>query len=264
MREPSVERAEKFETEWERAEDMGRKVRGCGTRSENALYVCVGTSPYGRPIESFLIDPPKPWDGPQLRSPMLYYAESLQAYQLVMGIGKKYYPFVPDFVEEARHMGVSKRIPLGFDLSKLDPDRSGLLLIHPRAIPLFDYNFIHEDDGKCKLGRDHPKGLCIFHLWHLSSTTSIKKLHYIPDIKNLEALSLRVFTPSTSYWVKRVCHSDGSIMLYPQSRMPAYQPGFILYFPRIHFEYVNSKGEVPKEIERKLDESGFPWKVVKE
>jgi len=248
----------KFEKEWERAEDMGRRVRGCGTRSENTLYVCVDTSPFGRPIDHFLIDPPKPWDGPQLRSPMLYHSESLVAYQLVMGIGTKYYPFVPDFVEEARIMGVSKRIPLNYDLSKLTLGLSGLLLIHPRAIPLFPYAV----EEPCRRGQKH-EGLCIYHLWPLSSTTSLKN-HFIPreDLKAYKPV--RVRTPSVTYTVGRAHHPDGSLMLYPQSRLPPYQPGFILYFPKIHFEYVSSQGEVPKEIERKLDESGFPWRVMEE
>ncbi len=35
--------------------------RGCGMREKGGLYACCGTSPFGKPVEEFLIDPPLPF-----------------------------------------------------------------------------------------------------------------------------------------------------------------------------------------------------------
>jgi len=133
--------------------------RGCGLRAENALYAVCGTSPYGKPIEHFLVDPPTEWRGGRLRAPMLV-ADKRGVNHILLGVGARYYPFVPDFVEEVRRLGASKRIPDDFDLTKLTPGRSKMVLIHPRAIPQFKFNV--KTVCPKKIVTDH---LCINALW---------------------------------------------------------------------------------------------------
>ena len=47
---------------------------------------------------------------------------------LVLGVGKTYYPFPSDFLEEARRMGVSKKVPRNFPFDELTPGKSRMLL----------------------------------------------------------------------------------------------------------------------------------------
>jgi hypothetical protein len=49
-------------------------------------------------------------------------------------VGEKYYPYVADFVEEGRRMGVSRRLPANLDFGKLDPVQSRLVLLHRKAL----------------------------------------------------------------------------------------------------------------------------------
>jgi len=49
-------------------------------------------------------------------------------------VGEKYYPYVADFVEEGRRMGISRRLPQNLDFEKLDPVQSRLVLLHRKAL----------------------------------------------------------------------------------------------------------------------------------
>jgi hypothetical protein len=75
---------------------MSVKERGCGQRVENGLYACVGESVNGMPIDYFLLDPVVEWHK-MSRAPEIYTDEHGENH-LVMGVGKSFYPFVPDFV----------------------------------------------------------------------------------------------------------------------------------------------------------------------
>lgn len=231
--------------------------RGCGYREQDSLYVCVPTDPDGMPIDWFLTDPVRPWHGGQLRGPMLIQDPRMGVYHLVLGVGASYYPFVSDFVEEARRLGVSKRIPSNFDTSKLTIGKSGLVLVHPRAIPEFPYNVI--DGPGCPKERWIPDlhddgSLCIGDLWHLSSLKDYDHYHEL----NLDQDEIVVKTPSCSYPVKSAypLKSEKSIM--------DYSAGSILFFPKMSFEYVNKKGVAPEALAKPIIAQGWPFKVVEE
>jgi hypothetical protein len=110
--------------------------RGCGTRRKGGIYAEVGLSPYGLPLEAFLIDPPvvvgrealglHPIGVTLLTNPKTGVRNVLD------WIGEVHYPHVCDFLEEARRFGVSRRLPKNLDFSVLTPS-SRLVLLHPRA-----------------------------------------------------------------------------------------------------------------------------------
>lgn len=110
--------------------------RGCGDRREpGGLYAECGLSDHGSPLDSFLLDPvvvlPKVFDLPN--KPRLWEDERFGIYHLLLWIGEQYYPYVPDYIEEVRRFGASRRIPTTLDLSLLTPGRSRMILVHPKA-----------------------------------------------------------------------------------------------------------------------------------
>lgn len=114
-------------------------ARGCGTREAGALYLEVGLGPGGRPIEDFLVDPPRAVVAEALGlSPvgvkiMRVPNSDPPVYHVFDWVGSKHYPNVADFVEEARRFGISRRISAATDFEKLTED-SRLVLLHSRAI----------------------------------------------------------------------------------------------------------------------------------
>lgn len=232
--------------------------RGCGKRQENGLYACVGFSAEGLPIEAFLVDPVIPWKGSQLRAPMLI-EDAKGIFHFALGVGKQYYPFVPDFVEEARHMGVSKRIPLGFDVSKLTPDKSKMLLIHPRAIPKFAYHLSPRSSVVCPIEKIKAHQ-CIHDLWSLSALKSFDDKH-ITRVKTIidaveGIIKVTIQTPSSIY---TVIEPEA-----PRIFIDEYSSGIILSFPTFHFEWVNREGKVPKDLRDRMEKAQFKLDVTPE
>jgi hypothetical protein len=170
-------------------------TRGCGEREAGGCYVESGAGPWGAPHEAFLLDPPRPLPpGLDLvNKPRIVPREWLTGneevdefghtiYDLLIHIGAKYYPWSPDFLSEARRLGVSRRIPATLDLALLNR-ASRMLLAHPRAIPLnwqelsppdrckkaldrhdLTWYTAHRVDYRMDLDRVGP---CIFKLWDL-------------------------------------------------------------------------------------------------
>jgi len=239
--------------------------RGCGTRHRNALYVCVGTSPFGKPLEYFMVDPPKPWKGPKtVRAPMLIQDRN-GINHILLGIGKEFYPYPSDFLEEARLYGVSKRFPRNFDFSVLTPGKSKLVLMHPRAIPLFDYKTKHfcprvknkYRDGS-RITASMAKGYspekphqCLGATYSLSLLDNVEEKHEV----SIENGIGKVRTPSCTY--------DHPIPESPKSLDgKKWQLGIILVFPSFHFEWVGEKA--PPKIKRKIEKVGFSLEVKDE
>jgi len=111
-------------------------IRGCGSRVVGGVYAEVKTGDEGVPIEAFLVDPPSPVDAQALGLTdkgvrLVQLGDTWHVFDI---IGENYYPNVADFVEEGRWMGVSRRLPSNLDFSKIDPEKSRLVLLHRRAI----------------------------------------------------------------------------------------------------------------------------------
>jgi hypothetical protein len=109
-------------------------LRGCGVRRQAGIYAECPTSPDGRPIEDFLVDPPQPIQAAALGvTPRgVKLVEVFGACQVIDWVGAEYYPNVADYVEEVRRLGASRRLAGNLDFSRLTA-RSRLVLVHQRA-----------------------------------------------------------------------------------------------------------------------------------
>lgn len=108
--------------------------RGCGTRKAGGVYAELGLSGDGVPLESFLMDPPRPVDnlGFPITAVGVTAFEKNGVTHVLDWIGSQYYPNVPDVIEEVRRFGLSRRIGAGFDFSQLGP-KSRILCVHQKA-----------------------------------------------------------------------------------------------------------------------------------
>jgi hypothetical protein len=109
--------------------------RGCGYRQPGAAYLAVPLGPGGRPVEEFLIDAPIVIDDPgQLGLTAIGVAlvERDGATHVLDVVGREHYPTVAAFIDEARHMGISRRVSRSINFSQITP-ASRLLLLHPHA-----------------------------------------------------------------------------------------------------------------------------------
>jgi hypothetical protein len=120
--------------------------RGCGDREPGGVYAECGLSSYGYPLEDFLIDPPLPIpDGLDLvNKPQLWQrlsttgepildAQDHPIFDLLIWVGAEHYEYCPDFIEEVRRYGASRRLNPNLDLSLLSA-ASRMILAHPKVI----------------------------------------------------------------------------------------------------------------------------------
>lgn len=149
-------------------------VRGCGKRKPGGLYVCSGLSPYGRPIEEYIIDPPLPYNGEPFRAPTIIERDGKK--HLVLWVGSEYYPYASDYLEETKQFGVSKRVPSNFPVEGLEPG-SMLFLVHPRAI-IEDHSFLPAPDYCPKHNTAHledvegkDREFCLGHSYSIAEPT---------------------------------------------------------------------------------------------
>ena len=155
--------------------------RGCGEREQGGVYGESGLSPYGSPLENFLIDPPLPLpEGIDLiNKPQLCEDPATGITHLLIWVGAEHYTYTPDYIEETRRFGASRRINPNLELSRLTHE-SHMILAHPRAInalweeqnppqecqkhiPLHDIPSLHLLDA-------HPaqqEGSCLYKLWEV-------------------------------------------------------------------------------------------------
>lgn len=155
--------------------------RGCGSRVVGGVYAEVKQDENGSPIESFLMDPPMAVDARALgltdRGVRLVEVEGV--WHIFDIVGEKYYPYVADFVEEGRRMGISRRLPSTLDFGKLDPSRSRLVLLHRKALitNVAEAGFL-ERAHICPKGLpEHEtgqlEGMCAAFWWHDFSPASL-------------------------------------------------------------------------------------------
>ena len=227
-------------------------TRGCGKRKQGGLYLCCGLGPGGRPIEEFVIDPPIPWENGHFQGAEIRQrADGI--YDVLLWVGEEFYPFVPDFVEEARRLGISKKVSPDIDFSMMTPYQSRIILVHPRTITDDGYSVLAIEDGcvphiprpdkkrpECDhpLTRDARKPNCTFALWDLSSMED-KKNHELEEVADT---TMEITTPSCKY----------KVMIPFARETISYTPGMFLAVPFTHFEYVNKKGTIPTKVADKL------------
>ena len=220
-------------------------ARGCGTRGIGGLYACVSRSPAGLPIEAFILDPARFWKGGPFRAPIIYERPD-GIFDILIWVGAEFYPFIPDFIEEARAMGISRRIPRGFPIEKLTPGESRMILIHSRAVPQFDYQAL--PSGKCqKKEVDH---LCTFDTWSLSSLNSVQNHVTYSEVWDS---AVEIKTPSVVYKVNKCLE-------IPEER--PYVAGAFAAFFLTHLEFISSEGKAPRELYEKASGSGIDLLIL--
>jgi hypothetical protein len=108
--------------------------RGCGLRQPGGAYLAVPLSLWGQPLEAFLIDPPTVVARTALGlAPVGVSLIERDGVTHVLDIvGREHYPTVASFVDEARLLGVSRRISRRSEFARLSAE-SRLILLHPDA-----------------------------------------------------------------------------------------------------------------------------------
>jgi hypothetical protein len=155
--------------------------RGCGEREQGGVYCECGLSPYGSPLEHFLIDPPQPLpEGLDIiNKPQLWEDPATGITHLLIWIGSEHYEWCSDYIEETRRFGASRRINPNLDLSRLTHE-SRMILAHPRAINTLwqeqtppqecQKHILLHDIASLHLLGVHPsqqEGPCLYKVWEL-------------------------------------------------------------------------------------------------
>lgn len=142
--------------------------RACGRRIAAGIYAETRLSPFGQPIETFIICPPKPIDiaawGLAPRGARLVEINGIWH---VFDIVSKADYHVADYIEETRCKGASRRLSSKLDFSKLSQE-SRLVLIHEQAI-IENYNEYPQPPSiSCPrdIHRDRLEEMCAGQWWH--------------------------------------------------------------------------------------------------
>jgi hypothetical protein len=108
--------------------------RRCGSRQAGGVYLEVPLSKYGLPLEDFLCDPAiRIPDELELSTRGMILRTHEDGSQILYDwVGANNYPNVLDFVEEIRHLGLSRRIQSNFDFSQLN-GKTKYCAVHPRG-----------------------------------------------------------------------------------------------------------------------------------
>lgn len=236
-------------------ETSDEKERGCGTKQTGGLYMCVGLVEQGLPLEEFVIDPARVWNGGPFRAPILVPRKDSGVNDVLMWVGAENYPTVPDYVEEVRWMGVSKRIPNNFDPSQLTPNDSRLILVHPKAIPLFDYQCL--PSRLCRKPQvEHAP--CTFHLWDLSGLEGDR------DTPRHQ-LSSRGKDRNYIHIPCGRIYEAPDVIKVPEER--PYQAGAFMTFKVSHFEFCKGKDKpvrMKKTIQDRFNATDWEIRTVTE
>ncbi|MBZ9715606.1 hypothetical protein [Deinococcus multiflagellatus] len=146
---------------------MGLRAHGgareCGPgRTAGSIYAECGLSLTGMPLEQFLHDPPVPVDPAQLglsAQGVSTIVDERGIKHLIDLVGAAHYPYPADFIEEARVMGVSRKVPRTVDLTGLT-GASLLILVHAKG-SVVNAQAVSADSGLlCPNARHRPGDDC--------------------------------------------------------------------------------------------------------
>ncbi len=138
-------------------------ARRCGNaRTQDSIYLEVGMGAGGIPIENYFVDLPVEIDPSSINlTPVgvqLIQSQTSGVWHVFDWIGEKHYPSPADFLEEARVMGISRKISPALDFSKLSAD-SRLICIHPHAVIQNPEELMLSSDytWECPTGKQHTE-----------------------------------------------------------------------------------------------------------
>lgn len=119
--------------------------RGCGKRTPGGIYGCCPTSPLGKQVWEFLVDPPVPYMGKQFKGIKFAPGEMTAGWPegnilLLDWIGKSGYQSAASLVEEARRFGLSRKFSRTFPWHRLNGKKVWLALVHARAVPTWKWD----------------------------------------------------------------------------------------------------------------------------
>lgn len=234
--------------------------RGCGDRDEEKPYLCCGTSPYGLPIEKFIIDPVRPWPGDFQRGVKILLRDETGVNDVMVFVSQEDYPSTWDFFEETRRFGASRKVSDSFPFDQLTPGESRMVFVHARAIPDFIYTVDRDAplDG-CKhdtwrwkeaIPGWHPCAEadipCTFALRDLSFFTSNVKAGYEDEFM----IEMPSFTYNGRYPIHANTNGKNPIR---------WAIGLFLALPITHIEWKNRSGS---DVEKRVRDAGFDSVVL--
>jgi hypothetical protein len=245
--------------------------RGCGEREPGGVYVESGLSPWGRPIEEFLIDPPLPIpegldlvNKPQLRQRTSFSGEPIldeqeqPIYDLLIWIGQEFYPYCCDYIEETRRYGASRRLNSNLDLSLLS-QASRMILAHLGVInTLWQEQRPPQECGKHMLGHTGEPahiGPCLFKLWELIPQDAASAMVNLEGAAEEYPLCLRDIGSTTYHYHPTGESEDGLV------------PGLFAALPVTGFALIQfADGSVNEKAKRKIvaglethGDQAVPW-----
>ncbi len=292
----------------------GSGARQCGHRKEGGTYATCGLSPYGMPLEHFVTCSPVPINAddfnlanvgvklvdieepcevcqgakPVKKSVKARYVEvcsschgtGTETVTHVFDIvGKEYYPNVADFLEEARRMGVSRRLELedARQYARLSR-RSRLMLLHHKAIlgnPLprvkeTGYTEavrlmragcpkgLHELTGVDKKGALLPDGYfsapapgCAALHWHLiEGGDAIPEDRTVPQGGQTPKTHTPLDVPASGFVERKLASGSYRGYAIPEGYKPEFSLGIFAVFPLTKIQVVDPDGEYEDRIDR--------------
>lgn len=239
--------------------------RGCGFRTENSVYACCGFDATGLSIENFIIDPVVYWvSGFKRGHELLVRSTNQNISDLVIYVGKEYYPSSWDFVEEVRRFGASRKIAKTVDFNKLTPGISRMIFVHSRAIPNFYYACLGKAPiENCLLRYTLDDWSCVVRGWHGDENNNtpcafaLKDLAFIshPELleKTIMGESATIQMPSFNYDI-----------VVPEKhpfyvKLEHWSVGAFMWLPLTHFE---AKNVLDEKTSYRIAMSGYELKIL--
>jgi hypothetical protein len=227
--------------------------RGCGTREAGGVYLCVGLSKYGRPVEDFIVD-----------YPVDVFALNLSALgmhefggNLYDWVGEAHYPTPAHFVEEVRHQGLSRKISPNFPFQKLS-EIAMHYLVHPRALVENHAAYPREIRPACPRGL-HEDGPCAC-LWYVQQRDGKGGAEAVGD-GTYGPLGVRDLTVTLPDGVHGFLAGELGVSYPAMQTIPA----VFMQFPITKIEIVNHRDQaLVAERRARAERSGLPVEIVEE
>jgi len=250
--------------------------RGCGRkRKEGGLYASMGLGEDGIHLSNFMLDPPvpflngEPFQGVHEAPEYITTGWDTDEHLVLMDwVGEGGYATVPDFIEEVRRFGMSRRIPSTFDFKGVNYRQIWLALVHAKAAPDVE-NLRHVEPWEYEWCRYHPViadnpkhhehfPACLYHDWPL--------VYQQRGVNPLENHTVEM--PWGSYdptWMITKPTIPGAIQPHVLASVldkPTYPfPAFFAVMPITHLEAVQY---VEEDVAAEVEKSGVDLYVVEE